>query len=154
MTVSAKQSRCDRRHAGKTAVSATYRSSGILTLLLYAFSSFTLPVRLEPEVFLSRRAPATPGAMTTGCAEASCCTSRCYLDEEGAHHCVPADGRSCDCGLSSGKTPAGAILMEDMAIIPALGRPVPESPAALLAREFPPAPESSDLSPVTPPPRS
>lgn len=133
---------------------ASRRCYGILTLLVYAFSPFTLQVRLGPEAFLSRRVPAMPGAMTIGCREASCCTSRCYLDENGVHHCVPANQKSCDCGLSSGEIPAGTTLIEHEVIIPVPERPMPDSPPALFVREVPPGPQSFLLLPATPPPRS
>ncbi len=149
-----KQFRRKPRYPGRNVASVSCRGSGIFTLLIYAFSSFCLPVRLAPEVFLSQRVPLVPGAMTVGCPEASCCTSRCYLDEKGVHHCVPANGRSCDCGLSSRETPASTTLAEDEAIIPASDRPMPESPLTLLTRDFTPGWQSPLLLPATPPPRS
>jgi hypothetical protein len=42
-----------------------------------------------------------PGAMTKGCLKGSCCTSKCFLDKSGVHHCVHESGDSCDCDLSS-----------------------------------------------------
>jgi hypothetical protein len=41
------------------------------------------------------------GAMTIGCEKGSCCTPFCYLDSHGKHHCVPAPGESCECGMSA-----------------------------------------------------
>jgi hypothetical protein len=147
VAVAANRFRRETRHADNAASMASRRSSGLLTLLLYAFSSFSLPVRLAPEVFSSARAPVLPGAMTIGCPEASCCTSRCYLDEQGVHHCVPASGKSCGCGLSSGETSAGATLMADDAIIPLPERPMPDSPPALLACDVTPGPQSHATPP-------
>lgn len=154
MTAAVKQFRREARQAAKTAAPLFRRCSGIVTLLAFALSSFSLPVRLAPEVFSSRRAPAMPGAMTVGCPEASCCTSRCYLDEKGVHHCVPSEGKSCECGLSSGETPAGTVLTADEVLIPSSEQPVPDFPPAPLACDVTPGPPSFLLLPPTPPPRS
>ena len=144
----------ERSGSGNSETMRRRRCAGLLALLFYAFASFSLPVRLTPELFLSRRAPVLPGAMTVGCSEASCCTSRCYLDEHGVHHCVPANGRSCDCGLSSGDTPGGTPAMGDEALIAAPERPRRDSSFALFDCEVSPGPQSALLLPSAPPPKS
>jgi hypothetical protein len=52
-----------------------------------------------------------PGAMVKGCSKKSCCTSKCYLDEHGIHHCVHEHDDSCDCEMMSdkGKSPATSL---------------------------------------------
>ena len=152
--VSVRKFSLETLHTINSTVLFSRRWSGILTLLVYAFSSFSLPVRLTPEAFLQGRTAAMPGAMTVGCAEASCCTSRCYLDEHGVHHCVPANGRSCDCGLSSGDTPGGTPAMGDEALIAAPERPMRDSSFALFDCEVSPGPQSALLLPSAPPPKS
>lgn len=64
--------------------------------------------------------PAPPAdAMTVGCLEASCCTSRCFLDDSGVHHCVPNNDSPCDCGLSSEDAPSPSVLAIEAATLPA-----------------------------------
>lgn len=144
----------ERSGSGNSETMRRRRCAGLLALLFYAFASFSLPVRLTPELFLSRRAPVLPGAMTVGCSEASCCTSRCYLDEDGVHHCVPAAGKSCGCGLSSGEIPAGTLATGDEVLIPVSERPMRDQSSTLFACEILPGPRSVLLLPPTPPPRS
>jgi hypothetical protein len=149
--ISVKQRRWMIRRTCRTAVRG--QSCAAITLLLYAFSAFALPVRLSPEVFLSRPTHARPGAMTLGCEKGTCCTSRCYLDEQGVHHCVPADGDSCECGLTSAKVTPGATSMQDEALVPTPRRNEPDSPPAILARVSLQRPRSSLPMPATPPPK-
>ncbi len=86
----------------------------LTALVLYAagWVGFPLLGALKP----SRAAD--PHAMTVGCAEASCCTARCYLDENGVHHCVPNEGASCDCGLSSKEAASRSVPALEVATLP------------------------------------
>jgi len=95
---------------------------------------------------------AEPGAMTVGCSQGTCCTSRCYLDSNGNHHCVPKEGHSCECGLSqekdSGALPTFvAITLQTIDALQTYNsstRATPPSPIL---------PQQTDLRIPTPPPR-
>lgn len=77
------------------------RLACLTTAVLYVVAYAMLPVPSALLCFPSEEAAMKPGAMTEGCAKKTCCTSRCYLDENGVHHCVPEEGESCGCCLSS-----------------------------------------------------
>ncbi len=134
------------------APSALRRASGLLTLLVYTLSTLALQVRISPEIFGATRGSSKAGAMTIGCARASCCSSKCYLDEDGFHHCVPEDKGSPACTFSAEKSCRHSPL--EMAA--ALDTPYdvsPEFPLIPLVSEFPSVPVNADVSAPTPPPR-
>ncbi len=68
-------------------------------IILLCFAGFSIG---QPYYLAADTGARIPGAMTKGCLKGSCCTSKCYLDKNGVHHCVHKSGDSCDCGLSSG----------------------------------------------------
>lgn len=51
-----------------------------------------------PLAFLLVRADAGP--VTEGCSKKTCCTSLCYVDKHGVHHCVHKHNESCGCRVS------------------------------------------------------
>jgi len=124
-----------------------------VTLLVYFLSALSLPVRLSPEIFASARAAGKPGAMTIGCPVAGCCTAKCYLDEDGVHHCVSETESSCGCELSCGDRICKPLLPVDAATPPSTDGFSPEFPLAGLAVSIPVTGASLDIPPVTPPPR-
>ncbi len=80
----------------------------ILVVLLFIYTSaFPAHISLLP-------APPDAGAVTQGCEKGSCCTSRCYLDVHGIHHCVPKPGDSCECGMSANDDEAQPVLLETL----------------------------------------
>lgn len=90
-----------------------HRGACAVTLVCFAFAYLLFPVYLAP-----RSGNVDPHAVTAGCATASCCTSRCYLDSNGVHHCVPTDDDSCECGLSAKDEAADSIPLLEMAAFP------------------------------------
>ena len=131
---------------------ARIRAAGVSALMVCVLGWASLPVSLAawgPKT----RTPAR-NAMTVGCAEASCCTSRCYLDENGVHHCVPIEGESCECGLSSKSKSSTAAFSQDLQIPP--GDREDFSCVLVLAGMLRPSrlmPTCAFLSVPTPPPR-
>ena len=142
-----------RRAGYSGARHAPRRFGGLLALMGFTISTLTLPIRLSPDAFASKRAAATPGALTIGCAEASCCSPRCYLDEDGVHHCVPAAGRSCRCGLSSSDKSTRQSTVSDIATLPMLQTVIAEPAGYMLAGGFPEVFVVTYLTPHSPPPR-
>ena len=130
------------------------RFADLLSLVVFTVWSLTLPVRLAPEMFQAVRAAAMPGAMTIGCSMASCCTPRCYLDENGAHHCVPDDGQSCGCGLSSDDKSTPQLPFSETATLQSLQTGVAEPGHSRLPLEFPRNLTVTYLTPLTPPPKA
>jgi hypothetical protein len=132
--------------------SAWFRAAGVGALIVCVLGWAALPVSLAAR---GRKAPNTNrNAMTVGCAEASCCTSRCYLDENGVHHCVPIEGESCECGLSSKSKSSTSAFSQDLQIPP--GDREDFSCTLPLAGFLRPAKTTlnrADLSVPTPPPR-
>lgn len=119
-------------------------------MVLYALGWAALPVRGA----WKRVASADPAAMTVGCEDGACCTSRCYLDEHGAHHCVPREGASCDCGLSSGNEAEGAVPVLEIAVLPAGNNFARQPSVHSMIRPFPVPVGAADLAVPNPPPRS
>ncbi len=134
------------------APSSSRRASGLFTLLLYTLSTLALQVRISPEIFGATRGPSKPGAMTIGCAQASCCSSRCYLDEDGFHHCVPEAKDSPACRFSAEKSCRHSLL-EMAATLDTPYDVSPESPLVPLVSEFPSILVNADVSAPKPPPR-
>jgi hypothetical protein len=97
---------------------------------------------------------AEPDAMTVGCGEATCCSSRCYLDKDGVHHCVPRKNASCSCGLSSQERESGTLPLLEAGPLPSLERlqHVDTSPVAMICSHPTPL-HYADLAVPTPPPR-
>lgn len=89
-------------------------------------------------------------AMTHGCKKESCCTSLCYLDNRGAHHCVPMHGESCECGMSSNELNSDLTLNWTAAILPENEPLFP--PRTLEAWVAPPPERFADCDPATPSP--
>jgi hypothetical protein len=92
-----------------------HRGVRVFTVVCYAFAYLLFPVYLAP-----RSGDLDPRAMHAGCATASCCKSRCYLDSNGVHHCVPEDGDSCECGLSARDEAADSIPLIEIAAFAAV----------------------------------
>ncbi len=90
-------------------------------------------------------------AVTTGCEKATCCTSRCYVDEHGVHHCVPKPGESCECGMSANDT--GSALPSTVAIPPRADSFLPLFPASGWLFESVTLFVNYEQSSPTPPPR-
>jgi len=130
------------------------RFAEFLSLAVFTVWSLTLPIRLSPEIFQAMRAAAVPGAMTIGCAEASCCTSRCYLDENGAHHCVHDEGHSCTCGLSAGNNSTPQLPISETATLPSLQIGIAAPGHTGWVSESPIKPIVPYFTPLTPPPRA
>jgi len=120
-----------------------------LTILLYINSIVALPLFTA-----SSRDRSVPGARTQGCAEATCCSALCYLDENGIHHCVPVPGRSCDCGLSSNGQASNSISPERDIVVPQPSGACPDFTVAYRTSEPPDALAELDLSVPNPPPKS
>jgi len=129
-----------------------FRAGGVSALMLCVLGWAALPVSLAA---WGRQAPnPARNAMTVGCAEASCCTSRCYLDENGVHHCVPKEGESCECGLSSRPKVSAFAFSQDLQIPPESSEDFCCTlPLAGFLRPAKAMLNCEDLSVPTPPPR-
>jgi hypothetical protein len=140
---------CHGEYGRRVAGDATRASSSLvscicaLTLLLQAIFSGPLPGGGSRD----------PAAMTLGCEQASCCSAKCYLDENGTHHCVPRGNETCSCGLSRSAPPSISSLPIDIAL-PWLDSFTPQLPWAWYAFRLRSTLQSIDLSLATPPPRN
>lgn len=124
------------------------RCTGLLALVLYGCVSLLLPVQLTR----AQRGSINPGAMTIGCKKASCCTSRCYLDENGVHHCVRGGCESCECGLSPGDKSAVPSWTLDLATLESPDSLIPDLPSSLRTSDLPELISEIFLSVPVPPP--
>jgi hypothetical protein len=138
---------------GKTTISLMHRCSGILILTFYALASLAIPIRLAPSLFATGKHALDPNAMTVGCSEASCCSSKCYLDENGIHHCVPKDGESCECGLSSKENSSSPAQILEVATIPCRDCLLPDATVEGQIGLLPARCETRDVAIPNPPPR-
>jgi hypothetical protein len=132
--------------------SSRVRAVGVGVLILTVFGWAALPVSLAA---WGRKAknPAR-NAMTVGCAEASCCTSRCYLDENGVHHCVPNEGESCECGLSSRPKASEFAFSHDLQVPPKSAESFScDPPLTEFLGQTKPSETWEDSAVPTPPPR-
>ncbi len=123
-----------------------------VTLALYVLAWAALPVALAARV--RRASSPARNAMSVGCEKATCCTSRCYLDENGVHRCISREGESCECGLSSRPKIAGYAFSEGLQMPPADPEKFPCAlpPAGFILHERI-ASIGHDLAVPTPPPR-
>jgi hypothetical protein len=129
------------------------RSSGLLILASFFFRSLTLPIWMSPSLFGPGRHLPDPDAMTIGCEEGTCCTSKCYLDENGVHHCVHRDGESCECGMSPAKKHDSPVQIPDVTSSPRQQEPLADKVVAeKILLTFSPC-ISWDPATPTPPPR-
>ena len=125
-----------------------HAATSAATLGCLAFTCLMVPIRLIPH-----GTAADPHAMTVSCATASCCTARCYLDGNGVHHCVPQDGTSCECGLSTGDDSDGCAPLLEIAALSSLDPYGPiENEIGWMPFSAPAAPSRTAAVP-TPPPR-
>jgi hypothetical protein len=138
---------------GKTTISWMHRCPGGLILAFYALASLAFPIRLAPSFFGAGKHAADPNAMTVGCSEATCCSSKCYLDENGIHHCVPKAGESCECGLSSKEDSSGPAQIPEVATIPCRNCLLPDNTVAGQIALLPAPCETRDMVIPKPPPR-
>lgn len=139
-----------------TRPSASSRNATVttLTLILYLCSLVANPVPFVLIAQNSRRVPVKAGAMSEGCEKGSCCTAFCYLDNHGVHHCVPARGDSCSCGMSSKDSDPELLFSTlEFATIrrPDCLHPIFQSTSTIL--QFPSLFQEADLTAPTPPPR-
>lgn len=99
-------------------------------------------------------ARAGAGAMTKGCKKATCCTSRCYVDQQGVHHCVPKPGESCECGMSASDPETAPELASSSATLTNTDSPQPMRVSSRYVIDFQSLFQDHDGSPSTPPPRA
>jgi hypothetical protein len=131
-----------------------FQSAGLIAVLSYACAFFALPIRTIGGVFLSPPSACHAAGMTVGCAKGTCCTDKCYLDENGLHHCVHEENQSCDCGLSSNAKASDSVLVIQAATLVVPGEVVPASSSVMRSEEFPGVLHEPASSIPTPPPRS
>jgi hypothetical protein len=118
-----------------------------LVLLCYANFSILLPYYRIVDTGYRR-----PGAMVKGCEKKSCCTSQCYLDQHGVHHCVHEPGDSCNCGMSTGEVSKAASFHREL-ILPETGGLNPSLTATTCCVQAPSFLPYPYLSIPKPPPR-
>lgn len=110
-----------QRHSGSGIMRVTMRQKNGWLLAFPALAlSLNLVIQTSsltiPLAFLFSDPDAK--AMTKGCDRKTCCTSLCYVDKNGAHHCVHKHEDSCGCKTSFKKTHLEPILHAAVATLP------------------------------------
>jgi hypothetical protein len=128
------------------------RRARLLTLCVYCCTVLTLPFRGANVTLFEHTAACRTGAVTAGCVTATCCTEKCYLDRNGVHHCVPADGASCECGFSSSDQMLSSMYVCDVGTLDEVDALTPDLPRTWRALDFPPLMLGFTPGIPTPPP--
>jgi hypothetical protein len=126
----------------------------MMAVLFYCSAFMAQPIRIIGGAFLAPPSACRAGSMNVGCVKATCCTDKCYLDDNGVHHCVHDSGESCDCGLSSSSKTPDSVLIIEAATLVAPDDITPELVSVMLDCEFPRVRPEPATSIPTPPPRS
>ncbi len=146
---------CGLRIADRGLRTSVRKSAGLhaavswLVTALLLLHSCALPIHMNYSI-----ARAGAGAVTKGCKKGTCCTSRCYVDPQGVHHCVPKPGESCECGMSASDPETAPELASSSATLTDADSLQPMRVSSRYVIEFQSLFQDHDEFPSTPPPRA